>query len=89
MINQPCLKFSNIPTKLAYEIYLSQLIRVCRICIKARNFDFAMQKITLEFVNKSFDKAYLTKIFMRFIGNYEKEWCKFGVLPEIPACLTQ
>ena len=73
MINQPCLKFSNIPTKLAYEIYLSQLIRVCRICTKATNFNFAMQKITLEFVNKSFDKAYLTKIFMRFIGNYEEE----------------
>ena len=27
--------------------------------------------------------------FMRFVENYEKEWYKFGVLPEIPACLTQ
>ena len=65
------------------------MIRVCRICTNAYDFEIAMQKITLEFVNKSFYKANLFKIYMRFIENYEKEWCKFGVLPEVPACLTQ
>ena len=48
-----------------------------------------MQKITLEFVNKCFYKANLFKIYMRLIENYEKECCKFEVLPEIPECLTQ
>ena len=33
----------------------------------------AMQKITLEFVNKSFHKENIFKIYMRFIENYEKE----------------
>ena len=89
VINFPCIKYSNIPSKPAFGIYLSQLIRVCRICTNAYDFEIAMQKITLEFVNKSFYKANLFKIYMRFIENYEKEWCKFGVLPEVPACLTQ
>ena len=30
--NFPCIKYSNIPSKPSFGIYLSQLIRVCRIC---------------------------------------------------------
>ena len=89
VINFPCMKYSNIPSKPSNGIYLSQLIRVCRICTDAKDFELAIQKITLEFLNKSFDRKVLSRIYMRFIENYEKEWCKFGVLPDNPICLTQ
>ena len=55
------MKYSNIPSKPAYGFYLSQLIRVCGICTNDKDFEIAMQKITLEFVTKSFHKANLLK----------------------------
>ena len=51
-------------------IYLSQLVCVCRIWTNDKDFEIAMQKITLEFVNKSFHKANLLNIYMRFIEKY-------------------
>ena len=35
----------------------------------------SMIKLTLEFIDKSFDKLNLLKIYLKFIENYEKEWC--------------
>ena len=38
---------------------------------------------------KSFNKSNLYKIVLKFIGNYENEWCKFGSIPEVPFALTR
>ena len=68
----------------AYGIYLSQLLRICRICTNIQDFYVAICKITQEFLIKGFNKCILYKYFVKFIDNYELEWCKFGVLPQPP-----
>ena len=87
VINYPCMTYSNVPSLPSYGIYLSQLIRICRICTSHFGFVPAMQKLTQEFLNKGFDKNILLKYFTKCIDSYELEWSKFGVLPEIPATL--
>ena len=84
VINYPCLRYSNIPVQPAYGIYLSQLIRVCRICLNISDFYVSVCKITKDFLSKGFNKDILFKYFMKFIVQYELEWCKFGVLPQPP-----
>ena len=59
VINYPCLNFSNIPVQPAYGIYLSQLLRICRICSDINNFYIAISKITKEFLLKGFNKCIL------------------------------
>ena len=83
----PCLSFSNIPVQPAYGIYLSQLLRICRICSDINNFYIAISKITKEFLLKGFNKCILFKYFVKFVCQYELEWCKFGVLPQPPTVL--
>ena len=87
VINYPCLNFSNIPVQPAYGIYLSQLLRICRICSDINNFYIAISKITKEFLLKGFNKCILFKYFVKFVCQYELEWCKFGVLPQPPTIL--
>ena len=82
------MKYSNIPNNPSYGIYLSQIIRICRNCTKVNDFNISLNKLTNEFINKSFNKSNLYKIVLKFIGNYENEWCKFGSLPEVPFALT-
>ena len=65
-------------------IYLSQILRICRICTDIKDFYLAITKITHEFLLKGFNKCILCKYFVKFIENYEVEWCKFGVLPQPP-----
>ena len=81
------MTYSNIPTMSSYGIYLSQLIRVCRICTEYSDFCTAVLKITKEFLNKGFDKVILSRFFRKFITNYELEWSKFGVELEMPTYL--
>ena len=45
VINYPCLNFSNIPVQPAYGIYLSQLLRICRIFSDINNFYIAISKL--------------------------------------------
>ena len=87
VINYPCMTYSNIPAKASYGIYLSQLIRISRICTEYSGFVPVVHKLTQEFLNKGFDKQLLTNYFTKFINGYELEWSKFGVLPEIPPIL--
>ena len=71
VINYPCLNFSNIPVQPAYGIYLSQLLRICRICSDINNFYIAISKITKEFLLKGFNKCILFKYFVKFVCQYE------------------
>ena len=82
VINFPCLKFINIPVRPAYGIYLSQILRICRIGTNISDFYVALAKLTQEFLLKGFTKYSLYRSFMKFTENYEIEWCKFGILPE-------
>ena len=78
---------SNIPSTPSYGIYLSQILRICRICTDSADFCTAIYKLSQDFLNKGFNKLKLAKKYNRFIDNYEKEWCKFGHLPVLPSCL--
>ena len=89
VINFPCMKYSNIPSNPAYGIYLSQILRISRICTDFGDFSSAILKLSQEFLNKGFDKCRLATKFDRFVNDYEKEWAKFGELPSLPLCLTQ
>ena len=87
VINFPCMAHSNIPSTPSYGIYLSQILRICRICTDSADFCTAIYKLSQDFLNKGFNKLKLAKKYNRFIDNYEKEWCKFGHLPVLPSCL--
>ena len=84
VINFPCMKYSNIPSEPSYGIYLSQILRICRNCTNVHDFNESLIKLTDQFLDKSFKVNKLYKIFLKFINNYEKEWCKFGALPGTP-----
>ena len=51
VINYPCLTYSNVPTSQSYGIYLSQLLRVSRICTCINDFYSAVIKVTNEAMN--------------------------------------
>ena len=89
VINFPCISYSNIPSSPAYGIFISQILRLCRICNYYSDFDIAVMKLTHQFLDKGFDKTLLCKKFEKFVSNYEREWAKFGCLPELPTCLTR
>ena len=69
-------------------MYLSQLIRVSRICTKYDAFYQFYDKLTSTFLDKGFTKLLLTKYFSKFVDDYELEWSKFAVVPELPKSLT-
>ena len=82
------MKFSNVPTLPSYGIYLSQILRISRICTKVDDFEAAMQKLSQDFLNKGFQKHLLAKYFHKFIDVYEREWAKFGSVLVLPIPLT-
>ena len=87
VINYPCMAYSNIPSLPSYGVYLSQLIRVARICTEYVGFNNFTTKLTQDFMNKSFDNKLLKKYFKKFVDIYETEWSKLGVVPELPTIL--
>ena len=89
VINFPCMTYSNIPSIPSYGIFISQILRICRICTQYADFCTAINRLSQEFLNKGFDKLILCKKFEKFLDKYEREWAKFGCLPEIPTCLTR
>ena len=83
----PFIDSSNIPTTPSYGIYLSQILRIVRICNQLEDFKVELYNLTLEFLNKGFDKRRLYNMFNKFVENYAKEWGKFGEVIELPDCL--
>ena len=84
VINYPCLTYSNIPDLPSYGIFLSQVIRICRLTTDISDFQFALKKITKEFLNKGFNKIKLISSFKKFILYYSADWGKLGVEPVLP-----
>ena len=84
VINYPNVKHSNIPTQPAYGIYLSQIMRIIRICNKYDHFQNELNILTNEFLCKGYKRDKLIIMFNKFIVRYPKEWGKFGVEIELP-----
>ena len=87
VINYPCLTYSNVPSKPAYGIYLSQILRVARNSSKISSFNEAVNKMTIEFLNKGFLACKLGFVFTKFINEYQLDWCHMGTAPEVPSTL--
>ena len=87
-INYPCLTYSNVSSASSYGIYLSQLLRICRICTHINDFEMAINKLTQSFSNKGYQLPLLRRHFDKFIDNYPNEWAKFGCLVALPNLLT-
>ena len=77
IVNFPFLN-SNIPVTPAYGIYISQLVRVGRICSDYENFVLRHRYITTRLVKQGFRYNKLCKMFVKFSHKYESLFKKFG-----------
>ena len=87
VINFPFIESSNVPTMPSYGIYLSQILRIVRICNNIDTFVIELQNLSNSFLIKGFNKTILSNTFAKFIMNYSQEWGKFGVEVKLPECL--
>ena len=81
------VKLSNIPSQPSYGIYISQILRLLRICNVISDFYDEVNRLTLEFLKKGFEKKRLRNLFSKFVMKYPKEWVKYGVELKTPDCL--
>ena len=78
IINFPYLD-SNIPTRPAYGIYISQLVRIARICVKYSSFAERNRHITSRLVKQGFHYSKLCDIFKKFSRTHKHIFIKYGV----------
>ena len=78
VINYPDLK-SNIPIGPAYGVFISQLIRFCRINSKANNFKNDILCLFKKLVNQNFDPNILRFKYKQYCSQNINEWSKYGV----------
>ena len=81
VINYPNLKYSNIPNSPAYGIFISQLVRLTRVCSTMEGFRVASSKLYNDLVGKGFRPDVLEGKFNSFLEKYHKEWCMYGEIP--------
>ena len=77
IVNFPFLN-SNIPNNPAYGVYMSQLVRIGRICCDYSSFVQRHYMITSKLVNQGFWYCQLCRIFKRFYKRYPLLVRKFG-----------
>ena len=82
IVNFPFLN-SNIPTAPAYGVYISQLVRIGRICDEYSKFAGRNYAITSRLVKQGFRYNKLCKAFKRFSRSHVSLFQKFG------ACVKQ
>ena len=78
IVNFPFLD-SNIPLKPAYGIYISQLVRVGRICDKYGAFVTKNRQITTRFIQQGFRYSKLCDTFKKFSRRHKSIIEKYGV----------
>ena len=70
---------SNIPSKPAYGVYISQLVRIGRICDSYENFFTKHHKITCRLVKQGFLYHKLVNSFKKFCIRYPEIFSKVKV----------
>ena len=76
IVNFPHLD-SNIPCKPAYGVYISQLVRIGRICDSYNNFTIRHYQLTRRLVKQGFLYNKLVYSFKGFCSRYPKIFSKF------------
>ena len=78
VINYPNLT-GNIPKKPSYGVFISQLVRMCRINYFVKHFKNDAKVLISKFSLQGFKKSLLIDKFKQFTRTYIAEWAKFGV----------
>lgn len=78
IVNYPHLD-GNIPSKPAYGVYISQLVRIGRICDSYDGFQNKHYKLTKRLVKQGFVYEKLVFSFKKFCRKYPHIFSKFGV----------
>ena len=78
IVNFPHLD-SNIPTKPAYGVYISQLVRIGRICDRYEDFAGRHHKLTSRLLKQGFKYDHLCSTFKKFSDKYKDIFGKFKV----------
>ena len=69
---------SNIPSKPAYGVYISQLVRIGRICSTYLQFKNRHHDLTAKLVKQGFWYSRLCRAFSRFSRTHASIFSKFG-----------
>ena len=78
IVNFPYMD-SNIPSKPAYGVYISQLVRIGRICDNYKNFSTRHHHLTCRLVKQGFLYDKLIASFKKFCSRYPDIFSKFKV----------
>ena len=70
---------SNIPSKPAYGVYISQLVRIGHICDNYNSFFTRHHQLTCRFVKQGFLYDKLVTTFKTFCSKYPDIFSKFKV----------
>ena len=70
---------SNTPTKPTYSVYISQLIRISRICDKFDSFIKRLRLLTDRLIKQGFWYSELCSSFRKFARWHSAEICKYRV----------
>ena len=77
IVNFPYLS-SNIPSKPAYGVYISQLVRIGRICDNFEQFNDRHYKLTSKLIKQGFWYTQLCYFFKRFSKTHSKIFSKYN-----------
>ena len=69
---------SNIPSKPAYGVFISQLVRYLRVCGNYQQFNNRSTKLSSRLQKQGFDFAKLRNTFKKFLQRYPTALCKYG-----------
>ena len=78
IVNYPYM-CSNIPAKPTYGVYISQLIRISRICDKFDSFVKRHRLLTDRLIKQGFWYSKLCSSFIKFARRHNAEICKYRV----------
>ena len=78
IVNFPYMD-SNIPSKPAYGVYISQLVRIGRICDSYKSFFTRHHQLTSRLVKQGFLYNKLVTSFKGFCSRYPEIFSKFKV----------
>ena len=93
IVNFPDMS-SNIPSKPAYGVYISQLVRIGRICSSYKQFYERHYKLTGKLIKQGFRYVELRRTFKRFAKTHSNIIYKYGYSAQrhiadgicLPAC---
>ena len=77
IVNFPYLS-SNIPSGPAYGVYISQLVRIGRICSNYTQFTWRHYKLTQRLIHQGFRYSTLCIAFRKFARKYTQVLEKYG-----------